>query len=161
MGYAFVLALSFGQMFAYISGSPFVLEDVYGVSPQLFSVIFAVNALGLIACGQLNTVFVGRVRPEHLLAGGLALGAAAGVSLLAVILVGGVGLAGILPCLFAAVASAGFVLPTAAALALADYPHVAGSASLRCSACFSSASGQRWLRWSASPVPPPRSRWGS
>jgi DHA1 family bicyclomycin/chloramphenicol resistance-like MFS transporter len=128
MGYALVLGISFGEMFAYISGSPFVLQDVYGVSAQLFGVIFAVNALGLVACGQINAVLVGRVSPERLLAGALAVGALAGVSLLAVILVG-VGRAGILPCLFAMVSSIGFVLPNSAALALVEYPHVAGSAS--------------------------------
>jgi MFS transporter, DHA1 family, multidrug resistance protein len=129
MGYALVLGISFGEMFAYISGSPFVLQDVYGVSAQLFSVIFAVNALGLVACGQINAALVGRVSPERLLAAGLAVGALSGVSLLAVVLVGGVGLAGILPCLFAMVSSIGFVLPNSAALALVEYPHVAGSAS--------------------------------
>jgi DHA1 family bicyclomycin/chloramphenicol resistance-like MFS transporter len=46
-----------------------------------------------------------------------------------VILVGGIGLAGILPCLFVAVSSIGLVFPNASALALTPYPDVAGSAS--------------------------------
>lgn len=129
LGYALVPGIAFGEMFAYISGSPFVLENVYGVSQQLFGVIFAVNALGLVACAQLNAVLVGRHSLERLLAGGLGLGAAASVVLLAVILIGGIGLWGVLPCLFAIVAALGFVLPNASALALTDYPHVAGSAS--------------------------------
>lgn len=129
LGYALVLGVSFGEMFAYISGSPFVVENVYGVSPQLFGVVFAVNALGLVVCAQVNGVLVERLSPERLLVGGLTVGAFAGVSLFAVILVGGVGLAGILPCLFAVVSSVGFVLPNATALALREYPHAAGSAS--------------------------------
>ena len=36
-------------LFAYIAGSSFVLEDVYGVSPQAFSLVFAVNSAGLVA----------------------------------------------------------------------------------------------------------------
>src|SRR5581483_9086546 len=52
VGYVLAGGLAFGAMFAYIAGSPFVLEDVYGISPQLFGVIFALNALGLVACGQ-------------------------------------------------------------------------------------------------------------
>jgi len=130
VGYALVLGLSFGEMFAYIAGSPFVVEDVYGVSPQLFAVVFGVNALGIVACSQLNGLLVGRVGPTRLLASGLAVGAVGGVTLLAVALAGGIGLAGILPCLFAIVSSIGLVIPNATALALTGYdPHVAGSAS--------------------------------
>jgi len=130
VGYALVLGLSFGEMFAYIAGSPFVLEDVYGVSPQLFAVVFGVNALGIVACSQLNGLLVGRFGPTRLLAAGLAVGGVGGVTLLAVALAGGIGLAGILPCLFAIVSSIGLVLPNATALALSGYdPQVAGSAS--------------------------------
>ena len=46
-----------------------------------------------------------------------------------IVLAGGVGLAGILPCLFVMVAAMGLVVPNATALALHDYPHAAGSAS--------------------------------
>lgn len=129
VGYALVPGIAFGEMFAYISGSPFVLENVYGMSAQLYGVVFAVNALGLVVLSQLNAALVGRRSPERLLAAGLALGAAGSVTLLAVILIGGIGLWGILVCLFAIVSSLGFVLPNASALALTDYPQVAGSAS--------------------------------
>ena len=41
-------------MFAYIAGSSFVFEDVYGASPQLYSVLFGINACFLVAGAQLN-----------------------------------------------------------------------------------------------------------
>ncbi len=44
--HAIAFSLSFASMFAYISGSSFVLEDIFGVSPQLFSLVFAVNSAG-------------------------------------------------------------------------------------------------------------------
>ncbi len=129
LGYALVLGLAFGALIGYIAGSPFVLQDIYGVSAQLYGGVFALNAVGLVVTGQINAALVGRVAPARLLAFGVALSAVAGLCLLAVVLVGGVGLAGILPCLFVVVASLGFVMPNATALALTDYPHVAGSAS--------------------------------
>jgi len=130
IGYALVLGLAFAQMFAYIAGSPFVLEDVYGVSPQVFAVIFGVNALGIVALSQLNGLLVGRVGLTRLFEVGLALGTVGGVTLLTVVLVGGIGLAGILPCLFVIVSSMGLMIPNATALALSGYdPQVAGSAS--------------------------------
>ena len=130
VGYALVLGLAFAQMFAYIAGSPFVLENVYGVSPQVFAVIFGVNALGIVALSQLNGLLVGRVGLTRLFEVGLALGTVGGVTLLTVVLVGGIGLAGILPCLFVIVSSMGLMIPNATALALSGYdPQVAGSAS--------------------------------
>lgn len=129
VAYALLLSLSFAEMFAYIAGSSFVTQDLYGVSSQTFALIFGLNALGLTACSQVNGALVGRLGPRRLLSIGLGLGAAGGLTLLAVVVAGGIGLAGILPCLFVAVSSIGLVLPNATALALADYPHVAGSAS--------------------------------
>jgi MFS transporter, DHA1 family, multidrug resistance protein len=128
-GYALVVSFSFAEMFAYIAGSPFVIQDVYGVSAQLFAGIFALNAFGIVACSQLNGLLVERVGPRAMLRAGVVSAGTGGVALLAVILVGGIGLAGILPCMFVAVASIGLVFPNAAALALTPYPHVAGSAS--------------------------------
>jgi DHA1 family bicyclomycin/chloramphenicol resistance-like MFS transporter len=129
VGYALSCGLAFAAMFAYISGSPFVLQDIYGLSPQLFSVMFAINALGLVVAGQVNGRLVGRVPPIRLLTAGLVATATGGTALLSVVAIGGIGLIGILPSLFVVVSSLGFVLPNATALALSNYPRTAGSAS--------------------------------
>lgn len=128
VGYALSCGLSFAAMFAYISGSPFVIQNLYGLSPQLFSLIFGTNALGIAIVGQVNGRLVGRVAPEKLLAGALTAIAVGGIALLLVV-IGQIGLIGILPALFVVVASQGMVFPNATALALADYPSMAGSAS--------------------------------
>ena len=64
---AAAFSLAFAAMFAYIAGASFVLEDVFGVSPQVFSVVFAVNSVGLIAASQLGGRVVGRVGAPALL----------------------------------------------------------------------------------------------
>jgi DHA1 family bicyclomycin/chloramphenicol resistance-like MFS transporter len=128
VGYALSCGLAFAAMFAYISGSPFVIQDIYGLSPQLFSLIFGTNALGIVVMGQVNGRLVGRVSPRKLLAAGLTATATGGTALLLAVL-GHFGLAGILPALFVMVASLGIVIPNSASLALADYPRSAGSAS--------------------------------
>jgi len=129
MGYALSCGLAFAAMFAYIAGSPFVLQEIYGLSPQLFSVIFGTNALGLVTASQINGRLVGRVPPVRLLVAGLIATATGGVALLSVVTIGGIGLVGILPSLFVVVSSLGFVMPNATALALSDHPRIAGSAS--------------------------------
>jgi DHA1 family bicyclomycin/chloramphenicol resistance-like MFS transporter len=128
VGYALSCGLSFAAMFAYIASSPFVLQNIYGLSPQAFSLIFGTNALGIAVIGQINGRLVGRVSPPKLLAGALTAVTVGGAALLIAVL-GQSGLAGILPALFVVVASQGMVLPNATALALADYPSAAGSAS--------------------------------
>jgi DHA1 family bicyclomycin/chloramphenicol resistance-like MFS transporter len=127
-GYALANGLSFGAMFAYISGSPFVLQAKFGISPQLFSLIFAVNGFGIIALGQVSRWLVGRVSPQALLVTGLSGSTAGGVALLAAALTGA-GLPLILPGLFAVAASTGLVMPNATALALENHSRDAGSAS--------------------------------
>jgi MFS transporter, DHA1 family, multidrug resistance protein len=128
LGYALACGLAFGAMFAYISGSPFVIQDIYGASPQLYSVMFATNALGLVLASQANRALLRRLEPRAILRSALSVQALAGVALLVVVAAGG-GVWGIVPLLFVVVASLGLVFPNATALALADHPHVAGSAS--------------------------------
>lgn len=129
LGCALASGFGFAAMFAYISGSSFVLQDIYGVSPQLFSVFFGLNALGIMTAGQVNGRLVGRLAVDRLLFVGLGAVASGGLVLLAVVVIGGIGLPGILPALFVVVASQGMVGPNTSALALADHPRTAGSAS--------------------------------
>jgi MFS transporter, DHA1 family, multidrug resistance protein len=128
LGHALACGLAFGAMFAYIAGSPFVIQDIYGASPQLYSVMFAVNALGIVLASQLNRALLRRAEPKAILRAALGAQAAAGVGLLAVV-AGGGGVRAIVPLLFVVVASLGLVFPNATALALSDHPRVAGSAS--------------------------------
>ena len=128
LGHALACGLAFGAMFAYISGSPFVIQDIYGASPQLFSVMFATNAFGLVLASQVNRALLRRLEPRTILRTALSVQALAGVALLVVVAAGG-GVWGIVPLLFVVVASLGLVMPNATALALADHPRVAGSAS--------------------------------
>ena len=128
VGYALSGALSFAGLFAYISASPFVLQEVHGLSPAAFSAVFAANAAGFIAMSQLSGALVTRTGPRPLLLTGLALGLTAGVGLLAAVLTGAP-LPLVLAALFLLLSSVGFVAPNATALALADHGRHAGTAS--------------------------------
>jgi DHA1 family bicyclomycin/chloramphenicol resistance-like MFS transporter len=127
-GLALVYGLSFGALFAYIAGSPFVLENIFGLSPQVFGVVFAVNAGALVATSQIGAHRLARTGPRRLASIGLygALATAAG---LLISVFAHAGLAAVLVCFFALMASYGLVSPNVTALAMAEHPHVAGSAS--------------------------------
>jgi DHA1 family bicyclomycin/chloramphenicol resistance-like MFS transporter len=115
-------------MAAYIGGSPFVLQDIYGASPQVFSLLFALNAGGIIAASQVSRALVERVGSRALLTAGASMSALGALGVLASVTLD-IGLATLLPSFFVLVASIGLVFPNATALALADHPRTAGSAS--------------------------------
>jgi DHA1 family bicyclomycin/chloramphenicol resistance-like MFS transporter len=115
-------------MFAYISGSSFVLQNIFAVTPQVYSLIFAVNGIGIIITGQIAGRLAGKVSETKLLLSGLLLCTMGGLLLLLTILVGG-GLIPILICLFAVVSSVGIVGATSFSLAMQDQGEAAGSAS--------------------------------
>ncbi|WP_132745234.1 multidrug effflux MFS transporter [Scopulibacillus darangshiensis] len=128
MGYALSQGLVMAAMFGYISGSPFVLQNIYNVSPLMFSVIFASNGLGIIIATQISGRLAGAVSETKLLISGLILAALGSIVLLFMILIGAP-LAAILPPLFIVVSSVGIVTTTSFSLAMQNQERSAGSAS--------------------------------
>lgn len=131
-GYMLTGGFSFAALFAYISASPFVVQEIYGASPQTFGLLFAANSVGLVVVGQINgKVLVGRVRLDRVLAAGLAVVtlAAAALLLMSAGVFGEVGLAPVAAALFVLMSAMGVTLPNAQTLALMRVRHSAGSAS--------------------------------
>ncbi|MGZ4186016.1 MAG: multidrug effflux MFS transporter [Solirubrobacteraceae bacterium] len=126
--HAAAFALAGGTLFAYIAGSSFVLENVYGASPQLFSLMFAVNSAGLVAMSQLGGHVVGRVGAVPLLRRGL-VGLAAASAAAFVVTIAHAGLVPLLISLFAILSSLGIVFPIGTAAALAGQQQSLGGAS--------------------------------
>ena len=119
--------LALGGMFGYISGSPFVLQDIHGLSAQQYSLVFAANGTGIVLGSQLSRWLVGRYGARRLMLVGLAGVTAGGVGVLLSVL-SGAGLPVLLPLLFLNVACLGLVLPNAGALGLARHGDAAGAA---------------------------------
>jgi DHA1 family bicyclomycin/chloramphenicol resistance-like MFS transporter len=127
-GYALASGLLFASMFAYISGSSFALQGVYGLSPQAYSVVFGLNGVGIVLAGQLNGRLVGRVSERALLRSGLLLGVFGGAFVL-LSAWARLPLPVLLVALFLLVSSIGLVMPNASSLALASHARSAGAAS--------------------------------
>ncbi len=127
----FTLCLTFYYVaaYAFITGSPFVYIRYFGVDPQHYGWLFAVNIIGLMAVSVVNRRLVHRYPLESLLR--FAVFAA---SLAAVILAaatgfgfGGIGL--IVVAVFVFFSMNGIIAATSTACALDAVPNVAGSAS--------------------------------
>lgn len=118
----------YAALFAYLAGSTFVLQDIYGLSPQWYAAAFGLNSAGHMICGYL----AGRTAERWSILGTLAVG-------VAVTALGAVGLlaAGLMPmplpvvlvALFAVSSGVAITAPPATTLALSDYPRMAGTAS--------------------------------
>ena len=128
LGYVLACGLGMGATFAYIAGSSFVLQNVYGLSPLDYGLVFAVNACGLIIGAQVSGKLAGRFGASRLLTAGLTTMVVGGALLFFVVQTRAVGLDGVIPSLWIVMFGFGFVGPNAAALAMQRYPHAAGSA---------------------------------
>jgi DHA1 family bicyclomycin/chloramphenicol resistance-like MFS transporter len=128
VGVALAAGLAGASMFAYIAGGTFVLQRIYGLSPQGFSLAFGLNSLGIMAAAQVSGRLTRRLSPVRVLSIGLAMNLT-GSLCLAVSTLFGLGLPFVLGSLFVMVSAIGLILPTSTALALSNYPERAGTAS--------------------------------
>jgi DHA1 family bicyclomycin/chloramphenicol resistance-like MFS transporter len=131
-GHLLVGGLTFAALFAYVAASPFVVQEIYGASPQTFSLLFMVNSLGLVAMGQVNgKILIGRVPPLRIMAVGHAVVTAAALALLLMTtgVFGDVGLLPIATGLFVLMSGMPLVLPNANSEGLDRAGHAAGAAS--------------------------------
>ncbi|MFC4025607.1 multidrug effflux MFS transporter [Oceanobacillus longus] len=128
MGIALTQGLVMASMFAYIAGSPFILQNIYGVSPQQFSLLFALNGIGIIIAAQLTGRLASYFKEMHLLCAGTLLSFIGSLILIYVVWQE-------LPLLYMAIAlflivsSVGIVTTTSFSLAMETQGKSAGSAS--------------------------------
>ncbi|WP_432507360.1 multidrug effflux MFS transporter [Kineococcus arenarius] len=128
VGFALLPGLAMSVIVCYVSVSPFVLQEVHGLSTGQFSLLFAVNGVALVGGTQLNAALVGRFAPLTLLRVGVPATAVLALVLLAVVLTGAGGLAGLLVALWFLLGSGGLISPNAVTCALAEHGRTAGSA---------------------------------
>ncbi len=121
-------AAGFAAMFSYISASPYVLEEIHGLTPQQFSLVFGANAVLLIVLSQVSGRVVHRTGPAALLLTGASL-STAGATLLLLTAELDLGFPLVLLGLLAVVGAVGLTAPNATALALMHHGRTAGSAS--------------------------------
>ncbi|WP_394274709.1 multidrug effflux MFS transporter [Luteococcus sp.] len=121
-------AMAFTCLFAYVSGSAFVMQGIFGLSPQLFGVVFASMSVGLSLAAQANPRVVRRIGPVRALTLGLATIVLAAALMLALAQWQVGGLAGFLAPMFLVMCGLGLSLPNAPAVALHRHGARAGTA---------------------------------
>lgn len=128
LGYMLCMGLSFGGMFAFITASPFVYVEYFGVSPQAYAWLFGLNIAGVIVMTLINARWVARMGPLHMLRIGAVVAGMAGCGVGVLGLTGLGGLMGIVVCVILYVSVTGLLGANCVASLLALYPTQAGAA---------------------------------
>lgn len=157
--YVGLTALAYGGLFAFISGSSFVLIDIHGLSPVAFGLSFGFGVLGFIAGTIIAQRLVGRRGLDGVIALGVACLAGGGLGMLACVATGLGGHLGVTGPMALYACGVGLTMPQAQASAMMPFPDRAGAASSLTGLCqmlFSACVGLlvgALLRGSALPLP--------
>lgn len=128
VGLILCMSLCFAGMFAYITASPFVYIEFFGVSPQAYGVLFGLNIAGVIVVTLINARMVTRLGTHMMLVAGVLAAAVSGLWLLAAGLSGSGGLVAIVSGLLCYISVTGLLGANCLARLLRDFPEQAGAA---------------------------------
>lgn len=127
MALALIPGLAMGALLSYVVGSPFVFQEGYGLTHGQFSLLFAINGLGLVLSAQVNASLVRRIAPIRLLRTAIVAQVIMSVVLLVVAVTQLGGLIGLLVALWLVLAFQGLIPANASALALSRHGEIAGT----------------------------------
>jgi DHA1 family bicyclomycin/chloramphenicol resistance-like MFS transporter len=133
MGYAFTGTFQFSALLSFLSGSPFVFIERYGVSPQNFGLIFGGMVVFMTLGSLLNARFAPVVGAGRILRYAVIVPAVAGTSAVVLGVIearhGSIGMWPFILCIGPQIATISLIGPNSMAMALQRYPHMAGTAS--------------------------------
>lgn len=129
LGFTSAFAFSMAAMFGYIAASPFVIQNILGLGTTAYSLIFALNALGLTITSIVAVRLAGSVGPLRMTYVGVSGLLVSSAALLAVVSLADTSLVPTLVLLFLAISPLGFVFGNAAALATEQAKKYAGTGS--------------------------------
>ena len=128
LGYAVLFASTFGVLMAYISASPFVYQNLMGLSASAYGIAFGVNAMGLVAAGFISARLARRIPPRRTVTVAVSVLLIMSLAVLALSAGGAPPLLLAIP-IFCAATSVGFIMGNTTSLALAEAGTAAGSGS--------------------------------
>jgi len=127
--YALTGAVAASGLYAYISGSPQVFIELFGVNEKQYGWIFAIIAIGIISTSQVNTFILRKYQSEKIIPVALMFQSIIGIILAGIAFFNGSELYTTIILIFLFISCQGFIFPNASALTLAAFGHNAGNAS--------------------------------
>jgi DHA1 family bicyclomycin/chloramphenicol resistance-like MFS transporter len=133
MGYAFTSTFQFSALMSFLSGSPFVFIERYGVAPRDYGLIFGGMIVFMTIGSLLNARFAPVFGADRILRYAVIVPAIAGPAALVLGFIearyGTIGMWPFLFCFGPQIATISLIGPNSMAMALQRYPHMAGTAS--------------------------------
>ncbi|MBP6768634.1 MAG: Bcr/CflA family multidrug efflux MFS transporter [Reyranella sp.] len=133
VGYALTSSFMFAALFSYISGSPFVFIERYGISPRLYGVVFGGMVIFMTIGSLFNARFVRLLGAGRILRVAVIVPAVSGAAAMVMGWIearyGTIGLWPFLVCMVFQIATLSLIAPNSTAMAMQRYPHMAGTAS--------------------------------
>jgi DHA1 family bicyclomycin/chloramphenicol resistance-like MFS transporter len=127
--YALTGAIAYGGLCAYVSGSPNVFVEQFGVNEKQYGWIFAVIAVGIISASQVNNIVLKKHSSEQIIKIASLCQSIIGIVFAVLTILGWSELYSTIFLIFLFLCCQGFMFPNASALSLAAFGHNAGSAS--------------------------------
>jgi DHA1 family bicyclomycin/chloramphenicol resistance-like MFS transporter len=133
MGYAFTTSFMFSALLSFLSGSPFVFIEKYGIPPRNFGLIFGGMVVFMTIGSLFNARFVRVFGAGAILRWAVLVPGVCGLFALVLGQIearyGTIGMWPIVACFAPQIATISLIAPNSTALALQRYPHMAGTAS--------------------------------
>ncbi|WP_421995146.1 Bcr/CflA family multidrug efflux MFS transporter [Reyranella sp.] len=133
MGYAFTSTFMFSALLSFLSGSPFIFIEKYGVPPRAYGLIFGGMVVFMTLGSLLNAKFAPVFGAGKILRYAVIIPAVAGMTALVMGFIearyGTIGMWPFLFCFAPQIATISLIGPNSMAMALQRYPHMAGTAS--------------------------------
>ncbi|WP_211882462.1 multidrug effflux MFS transporter [Pseudarthrobacter albicanus] len=129
VGYVVVASSAFIALFAYVATSSFILQNMNGLTPVAYSIVFAANAGGMTIAALISARLAGRVPTRRVILTGQIIALAAGVAMLAGAVWWATPLFIAMASFFALMVAQGLINTNGGALASAEVPAHPGTSS--------------------------------
>jgi DHA1 family bicyclomycin/chloramphenicol resistance-like MFS transporter len=133
MGYAFTSSFMFAALLSFLSGSPFVFIERYGIPPRSYGAIFGSLVVFMTIGSLLNARFAPRLGAGRILRVAVWVPLITGTAAIVLGAIearyGTIGMWPIVACFAPQIATISLIGPNSMAMALHRYPHMAGTAS--------------------------------
>ncbi|TDB05156.1 Bcr/CflA family multidrug efflux MFS transporter [Halomonas marinisediminis] len=128
MGFIAAASMTFAGLFAFVTASPFLYLEHFGLTPSLYPLVFGVNVVIMVAANRLNIRLLRWYTPLQNLRLGLGIQLVAGLGLALLVATGLESLATMVPLIMLFAGTIGLVAPNAITSLLDRFPHMSATA---------------------------------
>ncbi|SFU35460.1 Bcr/CflA family multidrug efflux MFS transporter [Halomonas korlensis] len=128
MGYICAVASAFAGMFAFVTASPFLYLEYYGLSPAVYPLVFGGNVVVMAASNRLNIRLLHRRSPQQNMRLGLAVQFLTALCLVGLVATGQDSLVTVVPLIMLFMGVIGLIAPNAISSVLEHFSHMSATA---------------------------------